>query len=186
MEGFGKKSIDNLRAAIENSKVQPLHRLIFALGIRYVGETTAKTLANAVEHLLDFQNFSEEQLLQLEDVGVKVAASVQSFFRNEDNIAMLKKLEQSGVQLKNDHKQLHVSGNLAGQNFLFTGTMERLKRSDAEEMVEKNGGKIVTGVSSKLNYLVVGTDAGSKLEKAKKIPSIKIITEEDFVKMLSL
>jgi DNA ligase (NAD+) len=184
LDGFGKKSIEKLQAAIESSKTQPLHRLVFALGIRYVGETTAKTLANAVEHLLDLRNFPEEQLQGLEDVGVKVAASVYSFFHNTDNIETLQKLEESGIQLKNNKKQLHVSGNLHDQTFLFTGTLEKLKRSEAEEMVEKNGGKIVAGVSSKLNYLVVGADAGSKLEKAKKIPSIKVITEEDFVKML--
>jgi DNA ligase (NAD+) len=184
LDGFGKKSIEKLQAAIENSKTQPLHRLVFAMGIRYVGETTARTLANAVEHLLDLRNFSEEQLQGLEDVGVKVAASVYSFFHNNDNIETLTKLERLGVQLTNDKKQLPVSGNLTDQTFLFTGTLEKLKRSEAEEMVEKNGGKIVGGVSSKLNYLVVGADAGSKLEKAKKIPSIKVITEEDFLKML--
>ena len=184
LEGFGKKSIDNLRTAIESSKSQPLHRLIFALGIRYVGETTAKALANTVGHLLDFKNFSEEELQSTEDVGVKVAASIYSFFHNEDNIKMLEKLEGLGVLLKNEKKQLHVSGNLSGQIFLFTGTLTQLKRSEAEEMVEKEGGKIASGVTSKLNYLVAGTEAGSKLEKAKKIPSIKIINEEDFIKMI--
>jgi len=184
LDGFGKKSIDNLRTAIKSSKSQPLHRLIFALGIRYVGETTAKALANTVEHLLDFKNFSEEQLQSTEDVGVKVAASIYSFFHNEDNIKMLEKLEELGVHLKNEKKQLHVSGNLSGQVFLFTGTLTQLKRSEAEEMVEKEGGKIASGVTSKLNYLVAGAEAGSKLEKAKKIPSIKIINEEDFIKMI--
>ncbi len=184
MEGFGKKSIDNLKAAIEASKTQPLHRLIYALGIRYVGETTAKTLANVVEHVHDFKNFTEEQLQQMEDVGTKVANSIYRFFHDEANLQMIEKLEQLGVSLVNQKKQVVENDRLAGQTFLFTGTLNRLKRSDAEEMVEKNGGKIVSGVSSKLNYLVVGEDAGSKLEKAKKITSIKIINEEDFIKML--
>ena len=184
MEGFGKKSIDNLQSAIEQSKSQPLHRLIFGLGIRYVGETTAKTLANSVTHLLDFKNFSEEQLLELEDVGVKVAGSIHRFFHDDDNLAMLQQLEGLGISLKNQKKQVADNDALAGQTFLFTGSLMQLKRTDAEEMVEKNGGKIVSGVSSKLNYLVVGEDAGSKLEKAKKIQSIKIINEEDFIKML--
>jgi DNA ligase (NAD+) len=185
LEGFGKKSIDNLRVAIESSKSQPLHRLIFALGIRYVGETTAKALANTVNHLLDFKIFSEEELQSTEDVGVKVAASIYRFFHNEDNIKILEKLEQLGVELKNQKKQVAVNGNLSGQVFLFTGTLTHLKRSEAEEMVEKNGGKIASGVTSKLSYLVAGSEAGSKLEKAKKIPSIKIIDEEDFIKMLT-
>jgi DNA ligase (NAD+) len=184
LEGFGKKSIDNLKAAIESSKSQPLHRLIFGLGIRYVGETTAKTLANAVDHLLDFKNFSEEELQSLEDVGVKVAGSIFQFFHNEDNLKMLEKIEQLGVSLKNQKKQLPVTGNFVGHIFLFTGTLDKLKRTEAEELVEKNGGKIASGVTSKLNYLIAGADAGSKLEKAKKIPSIKIINEEDFIKML--
>jgi DNA ligase (NAD+) len=186
IEGFGKKSIDNLKAAVEASKTQPLHRLIYALGIRYVGETTAKTLANAVEHVHDFKNYSEEQLQQMEDVGIKVANSIYRFFHDEANLQMLEKLEQLGISLVNQKKQVAENDRLAGQTFLFTGTLTQLKRSDAEEMVEKNGGKIVSGVSSKLNYLVVGDDAGSKLEKAKKITSIKIINEEDFIKMLPI
>jgi DNA ligase (NAD+) len=185
MEGFGKKSIDNLQTAIELSKSQPLHRLIFGLGIRYVGETTAKTLANSVNHLFDFNQFNEEQLIQLEDVGIKVAGSIHRFFRDEINLLMLQELEELGISLKNQKKQVAENDTLAGQTFLFTGSLMKLKRSDAEEMVEKNGGKIVSGVSSKLNYLVVGEDAGSKLEKAKNIQSIKIINEEDFIKMLS-
>jgi len=185
MEGFGKKSIDNLQTAIELSKSQPLHRLIFGLGIRYVGETTAKTLANSVNHLFDFNQFNEEQLIQLEDVGIKVAGSIHRFFRDEINLLMLQELEGLGISLKNQKKQVAENDTLAGQTFLFTGSLMKLKRSDAEEMVEKNGGKIVSGVSSKLNYLVVGEDAGSKLEKAKNIQSIKIINEEDFIKMLS-
>lgn len=185
LDGFGEKSITNLQTNIEASKTQPLHRIIYGLGIRYVGETTAKTLANNVEHLLDFINVSEEVLQQMEDVGVKVASSIHSFFADAANVEMIKKLEFLGIQLKNEKKALTTGGNLTGQTFLFTGTMVKFKRSDAEALVEKNGGKIVSGVSSKLNYLVVGEDAGSKLEKAKKINSIKIISEEEFEKMIS-
>ena len=181
--GFGKKSIDNLVTAIENSKLQPLHRVIFGLGIRYVGETTAKILANAVEYLPDFKEFSAEQLLALEDVGPKVAGSIYEFFHNPDNLELLKHLETSGVNLKNDKKQNVVSGNLTGKTFLFTGTLTQLKRSEAEAMVEQQGGKLLSGVSSKLNFLVVGEDAGSKLEKAKKITSIRVITEQEFLQL---
>ena len=184
MEGFGKKSIENLQQAIELSKKQPLHRLIYALGIRFVGETTARTLANAVDHLLDFQSFSEEQLQQLEDVGTKVAGSIRQFFSNSDNIAMLHALEKLGLTLRNEKKDTHPAGNLTGKTFLFTGTLSKLKRSEAEEMVRANGGQILSGVSAKLNYLVAGEEAGSKLEKAKKIPSIHVINEQDFIKLL--
>lgn len=184
LEGFGSKSVENLKTAIENSKQQPLHRLIFALGIRYVGETMAKTLAHAVDHLLELREFDEEVLQKLEDVGPKVAGSVVQFFSNNENIELIQTLGALGLQLKNEKKDFDHGGTLEGQSFLFTGTLPTLKRSDAEEMVEQNGGKILSGVSSKLNYLVVGEDAGSKLEKAKKISTIKIISEQQFLKMI--
>ena len=185
LEGFGEKSITNLQTAISNSKNQPLHRLLYALGIRFVGETTAKTLARSVNHLLDLQNYSLEDLQNLEDIGPKVGGSIYHFFRNKDNIKMLQQLEKLGLKLKNEKKEHATGGNLTGQSFLFTGTLPTLKRSDAEAMVEENGGTILGGVSSKLNYLVVGEDAGSKLEKAKKINSVKIISEAEFLKMLN-
>lgn len=184
LEGFGQKSIDNMQAAIENSKKQPLHRLIFGLGIRFIGETSAKTLAHAVDHLLDFRKFSLEDLQNLEDVGPKVAGSVHHFFSNRDNIAMLEELEKIGLQLKNEKRQHVTDGNLRGQTFLFTGTLPTLKRSEAEAMAEANGGQILNGVSAKLNYLVVGEDAGSKLDKAKKLNTIKIISEDEFLKLV--
>lgn len=184
MEGFGQKSIDNLQTAIANSKNQPLHRLIYALGIRFVGETTAKTLAQAVTHLLDFRKFSLPDLQNLEDVGPKVAGSIHHFFSNKNNIEMLEQLEKLGLQLKNQKKELSSGGNLKGVTFLFTGTLPTLKRSEAEAMAEENGGQILSGVSAKLNYLVVGEDAGSKLEKAKKINTVKIITEAEFLQLI--
>ena len=97
---------------------------------------------------------------------------------------MLNVLEALGLQLKNEKKQFRETGDLEGLSFLFTGTMEQLKRSEAEELVEQRGGKIVSGVSSKLNYLVVGEDAGSKLEKAKKITSVRILSEDQFLEMI--
>jgi DNA ligase (NAD+) len=184
LEGFGQKSIDNLQTAIENSKKQPLHRLIYALGIRFVGETTAKTLAQAVNHLLDLKKFLLEELQNLEDIGPKVAGSVHHFFSTKDNIIILEELEKLGLQLKNEKKEHATDGNLTGLTFLFTGTLPTLKRSDAEAMVEENGGQILGSVSTKLNYLIVGDDAGSKLEKAKKINTVKIISENEFLKIL--
>ena len=158
--------------------------MIYGLGIRFVGETTAKTLANSVEHLIDFKNKSEEDLQQLEDVGVKVAKSIYHFFSNEQNIKMIEQLEELGLQLKNTKKEVVLKGDLAGQTFLFTGTLAKLKRSEAEALAEAQGGVIVSGVSAKLNYLVVGEDAGSKFEKAKKINTIKVISEDEFVALI--
>jgi DNA ligase (NAD+) len=183
LEGFGKKSVDNLIAAIEASKQQPLYRLIYALGIRYVGETTAKTIASQIHHILDLVALTEEQLQSFEDVGVKVAKSIRQYFSEEKNITLIKALENLGLNMIQTNATA-VDGNLAGLNFLFTGTLTQLKRAEAEAMVEARGGHILSGVSSKLNYLVVGEDAGSKLEKAKKIASIKIISEADFVELV--
>jgi DNA ligase (NAD+) len=186
LDGFGEKSVGNLQSAIETSRQQPLHRLIFGLGIRYVGETTAKILAAAVERLTDFSGYSLEDLQNLEDVGPKVATSVYQFFHDAENLHLLTELASLGLNLESQKSRNTPGGNLNGQTFLFTGTLNRLKRSDAEEAVEKNGGKLLSGVSSKLNYLVVGDDAGSKLEKAKKITSIQILTEDEFIRLLNI
>ena len=185
LEGFGEKSITNLQAAIENSKTQSLNRVIYGLGIRHVGETMAKTLAHAVGHIRELYEWDAARLMTLEDVGPKVAATVADFFSLPENRHMMDLLEREGVNLENKHtKQRATDGSLSGKTFLFTGTLSHFKRSDAEAMVEERGGSIVSGVSSKLNYLVVGADAGSKLEKAKKLGTVAILTEEEFLKMI--
>lgn len=183
LEGLGARSVGNLREAIEKSKGQPLHRIINALGIRYVGETTAKALAREVGHLLDLKDYSLERLQQIEDVGVKVADSIHRFFHDAENLRMLERLESYGLSLSGNRLQA-VDGALTGKSFLFTGSLQRLKRSEAEAMVEANGGRLLSGVSSKLDFLVVGEDAGSKLEKARKIASVHIIDEEEFLRMV--
>lgn len=184
--GFGDKSITNLKQAIEHSKKQPLSRLIYGLGIRFVGETTAKTLANAVTHIRDFYDWDVEKLSTLEDIGPKVASSVAQFFHNEENRHMLDMLEKEGLNLVNQHKGgEQATGELAGKTFLFTGTLTKMKRSEAEAMAEAKGGSILSGVSSKLNYLVVGEDAGSKLEKAKKLGTVSILTEDEFLNLVN-
>jgi DNA ligase (NAD+) len=185
LEGFKEKSVNNLKSAIENSKQQPLNRVIFGLGIRYVGETTAKTLAGAVTHIKDLYDWDEAKLISLEDVGPKVASSVVAFFHNPENRHTLDELEKAGVNLVNKHSGHKQSGGeLSGKTFLFTGTLTQFKRSEAEQMVEDKGGSILGGVSSKLNYLVVGADAGSKLEKAKKLGTVTILTEVEFLEMI--
>ncbi|MBL7712008.1 MAG: NAD-dependent DNA ligase LigA [Chitinophagaceae bacterium] len=185
LEGFKEKSIANLQAAIEASKKQPLNRVIFGLGIRHVGETTAKNLARTVSHLRDFYQWDEEQLKQLDDVGPKVAASITHFFASPENRHMIDLLEESGVNLVNHHRQESQSDSaFSGKTFLFTGTLSQMKRSEAEAKAEAVGGVILGGVSSKLNYLVVGEDAGSKLEKAKKLGTVSILTEQEFIDMI--
>ncbi len=145
----------------------------------------AKTLANAIENIKDLYDYNEEKLVALEDVGPKVAASIVHFFSTAENRHMIDLLESAGVNLTAHHKKKSSeAGEWSGKTFLFTGTLSQFKRSDAEAMVEEKGGVIVSGVSSKLNYLVVGADAGSKLEKAKKIGTITILNEDEFLKMM--
>ncbi len=150
-----------------------------------MGETTAKVLANAVSHITDFKKFTLDDYLELEDIGPKVAGSIHQFFNNKDNVEMLEELDKLGLSLENKKKQHGETGNLTGKTFLFTGTLPKLKRSEAEELVERNGGKLLGSVSSKLNYLVAGDDAGSKLEKAKKIASVRIISEDEFLTLIN-
>lgn len=183
LEGFKQKSVENLKSAIEGSKKQSLNRLIFGLGIRYVGETTAKILAKNVDTIFDLKHFSIEELQQMKDIGNKVADSIFDFFHNDDNIIMLKKLAEKGININGDKRE-PLSGKLSGSTFLFTGTLPTLKRNEAEKMAEDNGGKLLSSVSSNLNYLVTGESAGSKLDKAKKIKSIKIISEKEFLNLI--
>ncbi len=183
LDGFGAKSVTNILEAIQASKEQPLHRLIYGLGIRYVGENTAKALAQNVGELMQLATMTEEELKLIDDVGIKVANSIAAFFKHHDNIELLEKLAEKGLQMKGKPKEI-IEGGLAGQTFLFTGTLNKLKRNDAEAMAEAKGAKILSGVSSKLNYLVVGDDAGSKLEKAKKIATINIISEDEFINLI--
>lgn len=188
LEKFGQKSIDNLKEAIEKSKTQALHRLIFALGIRFVGVATAKTLARSVHHLLELKEKNIEDLTALEDIGPKVASSIQNYFSNTENLHTLERLETLGVALAHPENIATAASGadaLAGKAFLFTGTLLQLKRKEAEEWVESKGGKILSGVSSKLDFLVVGLEAGSKLDKAKKLGSVKILDEAGFMEMMA-
>lgn len=183
LEGWKDKSISNLKAAVEASKTQPLHRLIYGLGIRFVGETTAKKLAEQVSDIEELKNWTPEQLMSMEDIGPKVGASIYDFFKDLNNIKMLHELRELGVNMKHNADITVTGGKLSGKTFLFTGTLN-MKRSEAEKIVEKNGGKVLGSVSSKLNYLIVGEDAGSKLDKAKKLGTVEIMSEEDFMRMI--
>lgn len=185
LEGWKEKSVANLKAGIAQSKNQPIWRLIVGLGIRHIGSTTAKMLAKQVPSLLAFKNWSVEQLVELEDVGPKVAESIFDFFNTENNVALLQKLADLGVNIQQTESEQPSSNKLEGLTFLFTGTLTQFTRDEAKAMVEDNGGKNVSSVSKKLNYLIAGEKAGSKLTKAQAIESITILTEDDFLDMLA-
>ncbi|OWY24051.1 DNA ligase (NAD(+)) LigA [Sphingobacteriales bacterium UPWRP_1] len=185
LDGWGQKSADNLRASIEASKNRPLQQLIIGLGIRDVGNATAQTLAKAVTSVFDLLHFTPEQLTQLPDIGPKVAENIAGFFAEPQNLQLIAALQQLGVNTQKTEADMPAEGGIfSGKTFLFTGSLQRLKRSEAEKLVEKNGGSILSSVSKNLNCLVVGAEPGSKLDKARKIPAIQILTEEAFFELL--
>lgn len=183
LDGWKKKSVDNLRQSVEASKANPSWRLLVGLGVRHVGVTTAKMLARQVELLTDFANWSEEELLELEDIGPKVAASICEFFGDQHNIGILNRLAALGLNIRKEEETL-LSDSLEGKTFLFTGTLTMFSRDQAKEMVEAHGGKNLSGVSAKLDYLVAGEKAGSKLVKATKLGTVAIISESDFLALI--
>lgn len=187
LDGWKEKSVNNLKSSIEKSKENPIWRLITALGIRHVGTTMAKKIASQVGHVKDFAEWDTERLIALDDVGPKVAESIHEFFSDESNIRLLTTLGELGVNLENKtstNSEEILSGKLQGKSFLFTGSLSLFTREEAQELVEKNGGKNLSSVSSKLDFLVVGENAGSKLAKAQKIPSVQILSEEAFKSMI--
>lgn len=182
MEGWGKKSIENLQQGIDRSKDKPLWRLLVALGIRHVGVGTSKDLAKHIVHIFDLKNKTQEELTNIEGIGPKVAESVVRFFSTPANLYLLEALEKAGVNLENRTQDSAKSSNvLEGKSFLFTGTLTAFSRDRAKQLVEENGGRLLSSVSANLDFLVVGTDAGSKLAKAQKMESIQIITEQEFL-----
>lgn len=185
-EGWGEKSVINLKQGIESSKGRPIWRLLTALGIRHVGVTTAKDLSKHVKDIFEFEYMDVEHLLNIEGIGPKVAQSIFEFFHNKGNINLLQQLKNYGVNTVNRPEDAIAKNNrLEGKTFLFTGSLQQFTRDRAKQMVEENGGTLLSGVSSKLNYLVVGADAGSKLTKAKAIPTIEVLTEDEFLNMIS-
>ncbi len=184
LEGFKEKSVDNLRSAIEVSKKQSLHRLIFGLGMRYVGEQTAKTLANSVTDILELKDFTEEQLMELEDIGPKVANGIKVFFENEENILVIESLRSLGVNTTREAASATFSNVLAGKTFVITGTLPSYSRDEAKAKIEDFGGKVTGSVSAKTDYLLAGEAAGSKLAKAQSIGTVSIINEQEFENLI--
>lgn len=185
LEGWKEKSVNNLKAGIEDSKNRPLWRLLNALGIRHVGVTTSKDISNHIHSIFDLAKMSVDDLTNIEGIGPKVAQSIAGFFHNAGNIHLLEELHALGVNTINRPEDTRSKNNkLEGKTFLFTGSLQQFTRDRAKQLVEENGGKLLSGVSANLNYLVVGEDAGSKLAKAQKIPSIIVLTEGEFLNMI--
>ncbi|NQV18174.1 MAG: NAD-dependent DNA ligase LigA [Armatimonadetes bacterium] len=178
----GTKSAENLKAAIENSKTQKFHKLLFGLGIRFVGSRTSKILTNHFFDIEEMKNASYEDFLEIEEIGEKIAQSVYDFFRNEESLQTIQKLKEAGLNFYSE--KIEKVNLLDGQKFLITGTLENYSRNEIKEEIEKYGGNIISAVSKNLDYLIVGPNPGSKVKKAQKIGTVKIISEEEFLEMI--
>jgi len=182
LEGKGERSVQNLKNAIEKSKQQPFAKVLYGLGIRYVGEKVSKVLAKHFESIDALKKATLEELTQVPEIGDKIADSIIDFFSNEDNLKMIEALREAGLQFAG---VMNTKGNiLDGSTFLITGTLPNYDRKAMEELIESEGGKMISAVSKNLNYLIVGENPGSKLDKARQLGTVAIITEADLLKMM--
>jgi len=182
MERMGKKSAENLQKAIEASKSKNFDRVLFALGIRHIGLITARTLAQHFQNIDALIAADEEELLSVPDIGSIIALSIIGFFSQKSNLQMIDALKEVGLQFA--YKSTQSSDILAGKTFLITGTLPSYGRKDMETLIMEHGGKILSGVSKQLNYLIVGENPGSKLDKAHQLGTVKIISEAELLDML--
>lgn len=181
LERMGEKSVDNLLREIEESKKNDLYRLIYALGIRFVGLKTAQIIASSFSSLDEIISAPLESFLSIGEIGPKTAESIYTFLREENNLKVIEKLKKAGVNTKKIETEKEVIDNpLKGATLVFTGALSSYTRSEAAKIVESLGGKVVSSVSKKTTFVVVGEDPGSKYEKAKKI-GVKILSEKEFI-----
>ena len=184
LERMAEKSAQNLVEEIQASKKNPLSRLIFALGMRFVGERTGQLLAEHFSTLEDLEEAKQEELEQVPEVGPKVAESIAEFFSEAANRKLVKKLREAGVRPTAEKREVK-SQKLAGKSFVFTGGLVNRSREEAGELVQQHGGKVSGSVSKKTDYVVVGTDPGSKYDKAKEL-GVTVLTEGEFEKLLGV
>lgn len=181
LEGFGEKSINNLINAVENSKNNSLERLIFALGIRFVGSKKAKILAKEFKTMDNLVNADFDTLMNIKDIGVEIAKSISAYFQDEKNLKLINDLKTIGLNM---HYLGNNTNKLEGLTFVLTGTLPTLAREDAKKRIEELGGNVSSSVSKKTSYVVLGENPGSKYDKAKGL-NIKIINEEELINLLN-
>ena len=183
LEGFGEKSIDNLLLSIENSKSNSLERLLFALGIRYVGKKTAKILSKYYKNIDNLMNANYDELKEIEDVGVKIATSITEYFNNEDNIKLINDLKEYGLNMNYLGKEVDTNNDkVNNKTFVITGTLS-IPREEIKEKLESLGAKVTSSVTKKTDYVIVGESPGSKETKAKSL-GITILNEDDYNELI--
>lgn len=182
LEKQGKKSAENLKKAIENSKKQKFDSLLFGLGIRFVGSKTSKILKENFQSIDQLMNATYLELILIDEIGDKIAFSIVEFFSKSTNVQLIDDLKNAGITFENT--EIAKGDKLEGKKFLITGSLEKYKRNEIKEMIDFNGGRVISAVSKNLDYLIVGDNPGSKLKKAEEIGTIEIINEEEFLNML--
>lgn len=184
MERFGEKSINNMLDGIEKSKEMPFEKVLFGLGIRYVGETVARKLAVHFKNIDRLASATFDELITAEEIGERIALSIIEYFSDEKHKAEIEKLKEQGLQFVTVEKEVKLaSEKLSGQSFIISGTFEK-SRDELKDIIEQNGGKILGSISAKLNFVVAGDNMGpAKLEKAQKL-NIPIISDEELFKMI--
>lgn len=182
VEGFGEKSINNLLDAVENSKSNSLEKLLFALGIRFVGSKKAKVLAKRFKNIDNLINATYDELMNLREIGVNIAKSITDYFSNENNLKLIDELKQIGINM--NYLGSDNNNSLEGKTFVLTGTLPTLSREEAKKMIENRGGNVSSSVSKKTSFVVLGENPGSKYEKALEL-EIKILNEEEFINLLN-
>ena len=189
LSGFGERSVTKLREAIERAKQNPIHRLLHSLAVHHLGKKVSKLVAAQIQHVLDLRNWTAEDFTNIHEVGPKVADNVIQWFAEPKNVAMLEEMERLGLNLtqtENDRpRAASGDGPFAGKTILFTGKLLQLGRKEAQEKAEAAGARNISAVSSKLNILVVGEKAGSKLKKAQALGTVEIMTEVQFLEKIS-
>lgn len=185
IERFGEKSIENMLKGIEDSKKMPFEKLLFGLGIRYVGETVARKLAKALKNIDRLATATLEELTAVEEIGGRIAESIQEYFSNVAHLQQIERLKQAGLQFETiENITFSLSDKLNGKTFVISGVFENHSREQLKELIEQHGGKMLSGISSKLDYLVAGANMGpSKLEKAIKL-NIPMISDTELLEML--
>ncbi len=187
LERMAEKSADNLLDAIEKSKKKSLVNLIYGLGIRYVGVHTSEVITRYYPTLDKFKKASLEELIEINEIGPKIAESIVLFFREKENLAIIERLRRVGLNFGQEEKKREKGKEvqiLTGKQFVLTGTLKDFTRSQATEMISRLGGRITSSVSEKTDYVVAGEDPGSKYQKAQKI-GVPIINEEEFKKLIA-
>jgi len=185
LERMADKSAENLINGIETSKQIPFERVLYALGIRYVGETVAKKLAKHYKNIDDLANASLMDLILVDEIGERIAQSVIDFFENDENRKLVERLKAYGVQLATTGGSTSVSDMLSGKTFVVSGVFAKFSRDDLKKAIEDNGGKVGSSISSKTDYVIAGDNMGpAKLEKANQL-GVKIISEDEFIDLVS-